>query len=334
VTTTQIKDYILGILFIPCFIVAVFLLWLLFSFIFSCCCCGRAGFLGGSRFVKKDERQCCTHVRNSRITFLISAALVVAFAALFSLEGIVNVESSLNTFNDSLQVCFCLYIFTILRFKFILLCFFGFHPSQEFHNFVDRGSLAANQITNQVNQAKVLRDQAITYLTEGQALCSSYVSPYIDILNNSTSLDNYTTDYSLTLADAFDSLDVNTSGVERILRDLIDNRVWIYYLVPIVVSSLILIFIIGTIAAWFEKSNNCFETLQTCFLLPLLFIFLTVSLTLAVVLGLFNVPLSDICSAVQKVDPIAKAFDNITNTKPGDLADKTVRYFLSVRFDL
>ena len=106
VTMAQVKDYVTGILFIPCFIVAVFLLWILMSFIFACCCCGRAGYLSGKRFVRNYEepKKCCSNARNSRITFLLSSALVVAFAAIFSLEGIVNVESSLNTFNESLKV--------------------------------------------------------------------------------------------------------------------------------------------------------------------------------------------------------------------------------------
>jgi len=178
-------------------------------------------------------------------------------------------------------------------------------------------------------------------------------------LNNSTSLDNFTTDYSLTLADAFDSLNVNTSGVDSILNDLRANRAWIIYSVPIVISYIILIFMIGTLAAWFDKSNRCFESIQSCFLLPVLFIILLVSVSLAVVLGLWNVPLSgkwnlwqgvglfdvlsnsiicfmsllyllDVCIAVQKLDPIVKAFNNITKTQPGDLADRTVRYILSV----
>jgi hypothetical protein len=167
----------------------------------------------------------------------------------------------------------------------------------------------------------------------------------------------------LTLADAFDSLNVNTSGVDSILNDLRANRAWIIYSVPIVISFIILIFMIGTLAAWFDKSNRCFESIQSCFLLPVLFIILLVSVSLAVVLGLWNVPLSgklfktrnlwqgiglfdvlsnslfcfmsllyllDVCIAVQMVDPIAKAFNNITKTQPGDLADRTVRYILSV----
>lgn len=242
-----------------------------------------------------------------------------------------------------------------------LIFFLSFQDYEDLYN---RGNTATNQITTQVNQAKVNRDNAITYLSEGQAVCSSTISPYINQLNNSTSLDNFTSDYSLTLEDALNNFKIDTSYVKNnLVLETRYNTGWIIYVVPFVVSFVVFIFVCGTFLAWFGKTTGCIEVFQSCVLLPILFIILLISLSLAIVLGLFNVPLSgmcakklsvnvrlhqsrkhyssqnsfllvflDVCIAVQNVDPIVKTFNNITKTQPGTLTDKTVRYFLSVWF--
>jgi hypothetical protein len=266
-TLSKLQDYILGIILIPCVIVGLFLVWLLMTFIFSCCCCGRAGFLSGERFVKSDHGKCCNNARNSRSALLISAGLVVAFSAAFSLKGLVNLESSVEAANKTIQ---------------------------DFQLLVDQGQRASNQLEGNVTQARIDRDNIVASLSVGLSnpLCSSAIEPLITSLMRDTSLDNYTTDYASLAQDAFDSINVNTKEVDTYLGYVKDNETWANYVVPIIFSFITSFFMIGTIVAWRGKSRRCFEIFLTCVLLPLFFILLVLTLILAVLFGLLNVPLS------------------------------------------
>jgi hypothetical protein len=136
----EAKDYIIGLIFVGCLIMSLFLAWAILLIVFKCCLRQQnVGFLSGSAYrtpklpeeqakekletqdgvilqeapapvdadadglVNKSETRWPNRPMRGRIVFLTSGVIYITFAALLVTKGITNLQDSVNTMNVSAQ---------------------------------------------------------------------------------------------------------------------------------------------------------------------------------------------------------------------------------------
>ena len=89
------SDYAQGLLFVGCFLLAVFIVWLLIVVLFKFM--PGAGFLQGRRFTNR------TRASRVRVVFAVAALLAITFSVLLVTQGITNLQDTLTTISNSNQ---------------------------------------------------------------------------------------------------------------------------------------------------------------------------------------------------------------------------------------
>jgi hypothetical protein len=124
----DVEDYFVGLIFVGCLIMSLFLVWALLLIVFKHCLQQEeVGFLSGSAFraprppkseapvdvreapppvdgfVMESKMRWPNRPMRGRIVFLVSGIIYITFTALLVREGITNLQSSVNTLNRSAQ---------------------------------------------------------------------------------------------------------------------------------------------------------------------------------------------------------------------------------------
>lgn len=94
---SEVEDYVLGLVFVAGFIMAVFLTWSILLLVFKCMG-KKVGFLSGRPF------QNTTRAFRVRVVFVGSVILFIMFAVLLVVNGITNLQDTLQTVSDTNQV--------------------------------------------------------------------------------------------------------------------------------------------------------------------------------------------------------------------------------------
>lgn len=266
------QGYAQGTIFIGCFILYVFFMWMIFLISFACCGQNRVGILSGKRLQRKNEN--CMHK--------IYRSLVIGSCVFSLLAGVmflVKVTTSLGSTFDSAR------------------------------DGINSVSTIAEEVTNITVKVIIageetvpIRDDAVNLLNQG--ICSTFTGGNgnkIDfdtqarsVVDKLTALSDFTRGDLTDLKNSFSTkFDEAESEVNRVVDEAQNYARASYYAITIIVLSIFLS--MGGYMAWFGPKIRTYFFFQSWIFLPLYTLVLILTAVVVGALGAVLIVNSDAC---------------------------------------
>lgn len=257
-------DYISGIIFIPCFMISVYILWIVLVSIFKCC---KVRFVSGKNL--KPGKSAFV-IRSIFLFFNLSAVLALI---LYVTKG----ASSFIDVLDSVQ-----------------------NVSQSLGSTGDRAVELTGRLVETSNNIIPLRDDLVTTLNSGLCPADPTLNDELsdltsDLVDSLTLLDNFFQDDILRIQEGFASTLAETDDIVDQVFDVVGE--WLRFLpyssIPCFINVGLLF--IGLILTWIGSSPKCYSSILTCFVLPILLASILLFIISSSILSIAGVGLSDLC---------------------------------------
>lgn len=96
-------DYLNGLLFIGCFVIAIVVVWLLLLGVFRCLGPKRVGFFSGGNMRQQTDPY--PRAFRVRMTYLNAAIIFVIFSILYVVNGVTNLQDTVIAISNGNEVC-------------------------------------------------------------------------------------------------------------------------------------------------------------------------------------------------------------------------------------
>lgn len=249
----EVTDYAQGLLFIGCFLLAVFIVW--FLVVVALKFTPGAGFLQGRRFTNR------TRASRVRVVFTVVALIAITFTVLLVTQGITNLQDTLTTISNS---------------------------NQQVEDVVNEADLIANNLQEVGVQSVTIRNTLVANLgnfcpNSADLLSSTgldiegQVQVAIDLLQQ---LSDFVYGNLQELKDGIAKAKAVTQSIDQATTNIaIQDWQSLIILIPFVLIPSFLL--VGVLMAACDVSNEFFECILSWFLLPLLFVMTIASISLS-----------------------------------------------------
>lgn len=265
-------DYALGVIFIPCFMISAYIVWVVLISIFKFC---KVRFVSGSNL---EPGTSAFVIRSIFLFFNISAAIALVIYMTKGASSILDVIASVRNVSTSLS------------------------------NTGEQAVELTDSLVTTSDQIIPLRDGLVQSINNGlcpadpatDATLSDLTTNLVSLL---TELDNFFQDDILSLSEGFDNSLAESDEVVGEVLDSVEN--WIRFLpytsIPffIVVGSLL----IGLIMTWFGSRPRCYTAILTCIVLPTLLASILSCIMASSILSVAGVGVSDLCLGGDTASP-------------------------------
>lgn len=265
-------DYILGAIFIPCFLLSAYILWIVLITIFKCC---KVRYVSGSNL---KPGMSAFVIRSIFLFFNISAAIALVLYMTKGASSILDVIASVRDVSESL--------------------------SETGDKAVElTGSLVATS-----NQIIPLRDGLLQSINDGLCPGNAAIEDELTdltagLVTELTELDSFFQDDILSLQKGFENSLVET---EDAVGDILDDvEGWVRFLpyTSIPFFTVVGLLFIGLIMTWFGSRPKCYTTILTCIVLPILLGSILTCIISSSILSVAGVGVSDLCLGGDTASP-------------------------------
>lgn len=306
---SEVEDYVLGLVFIAGFVMAVFLSWSILLLVFKCMG-KKVGFLSGRPF------QNTTRAFRVRVTFVSAVILFILFAVLLVVNGITNLQDTLQTVSNT---------------------------NQEVSSLLADAQTITSSLRSLGQSTVEVRDVLVGSLgnfcpgdpnleQETGYDFDSIAAKAIELLNV---LGDFITNDVVNVQNAIDSTRDTSDEVDQQIEN-IDVHDWqsLIIIIPyVLVPSFLLV---GCIMAWFRVSNNTYNCTLAYFWTPFLILITTFSYIMCGVVSAAAVANADFCSGGSSAEdfmnsPDGTVVDMLRRQDFGEdsLVFEALRYYIS-----